>query len=221
MAYADAQQTTRKFGAGASVLAIEVGIAWAIIAALGMTITKHKSPPFVAVPIQPDVDPPKPVPTTQPTVQPRDPVQPRPVDRIIDLGPTAMPTFIPEPFTGGDDGGGIDIPIPRPTPPPVPTFTPKAARPLGNYAGWVTTNDYPTAGLRGEHEGSTRYRLTVDAAGKPTGCTVTGSSGFADLDSATCATLMRRAKFTPATDETGARVAGSYAGTVTWRLPEE
>jgi periplasmic protein TonB len=221
MAYADANQTNRKFGAGASVLAIEVGIAWAIVAALGMTITTQTRPPFVAVPIPPDIDPPKPVPTTSPTMHPVDPAQPRPVDRITDLGPTALPTFAPEPLTGGDDGGGIVIPRPSPTPPPVPTFAPKAARPQGNYAGWVTTNDYPTSGLRGEHEGSTRYKLSVDAGGKATGCSVTASSGFADLDSATCSTLMHRAKFTPATDDAGAKVAGSYSGTVTWRLPEE
>ncbi len=222
MAYADAQQTQRKFGAGASVLAIEVGIAWAIVAALGMTITSHKTPPLIAVPIQPDIDKPKPVPTTQPTVQPSDPAPQRQVDRIVDLGPSVMPTFVPESFAGGDDGGGkIEIPIPRPTPPPVPTFAPKAARPLGNTSNWVTTNEYPTSGLRGEHEGSTRYRLSIDAAGKVTGCTVVASSGFADLDAATCSPLMRRAKFTPASDETGAKVASSYSGTVTWRLPEE
>jgi len=198
-----------------------VGIAWAIIAALGMTITTHKDDRFIAVPIAPEIDPPKPQPP-QPTAHPAQTPPDRPNLDPIDLGPTTMPTFIPVTFTGGDDGGGkIELPIPRPTPPPVPTYTPKAARPAGNTANWVTTNDYPTTGLRGEHEGSTRYRLSVDAAGKATGCSVTASSGFADLDSATCATLMRRARFTPASDETGARVAGSYSGTVTWRLPEE
>lgn len=220
MAYADAQQNSRKFGAGASVLAIEVGIAWAIVAALGMTIVTQTDRHIPVVNITPE--PPKPHdPVPQPSTHPLDPVPQRPVDRIIDLGPTALPTFIPEPFTGGDDGGGTVIPRPSPTPPPVPTFAPKSARPQGNYAQWVTTNDYPTSGLRAEHEGSTRYRLSVDTSGKPTGCSIAVSSGFADLDSATCATLMRRAKFTPASDETGARVAGSYSGTVTWRLPEE
>lgn len=220
MAYADAQQNSRKFGAGASVLAIEVGIAWAIVAALGMTITRQPKTVLQTYPTTPES--PKPHdPVPQPTVHPRDPM-PVPVrDDFPQLLPTSMPTFIPETFDGGTDGGGIAIPRPSPTPPPVPTFAPKSARPQGNYAQWVTTNDYPTSGLRAEHEGSTRYRLNVDAAGKPTGCSIAVSSGFADLDSATCATLMRRAKFTPASDETGARVAGSYSGTVTWRLPEE
>ena len=221
MAYADAQQTNRKFGAGASVLALEVGIAWAIVAALGMTITTHQDQRIIAVPIAPDIDPPKPVPSTPPTTQPRDPIPVPPINEFPQIFPTSVPTFIPETFGDGTDGGGIDIPRPNPVPSPVPSFTPKAARPLGNTANWVTTNDYPTSGLRGEHEGSTRYRLSVDTAGKVTNCAVTASSGFADLDSATCATLARRAKFTPATDDSGAKVAGSYSGTVTWRLPEE
>jgi periplasmic protein TonB len=221
MAYADANQTNRKFGAGASVLAIEVGVAWAIVAALGMTITTHTQPNIPTINIPPE--PTKPHdPAPQPSSHPIDPAPTRPVDRIIDLGPTVMPTFIPEPFTGSDDGGGkIDIPIPRTSPLPVPTFAPKAARPQGSYASWVTTIDYPASGIRGEHEGTARYKLSIDASGRATGCSVTSSSGFADLDSATCATLMRRARFTPASDETGAKVAGSYNGTVTWRLPEE
>ena len=221
MAYADAQQTNRKFGAGATVLALEVGIAWAIIAALGMTITTRKDQRIIAVPIAPDIDPPKPVPSTPPTAHPRDPVLVPPITEFPQIFPTSVPTFGPENTLGSGDGGGLEIPRPTPLPSPVPSFTPKAARPLGNTANWVTTNDYPTIGLRGEHEGSTRYRLSVDTAGKVTNCAVTASSGFADLDSATCATLTRRAKFTPATDDSGARVAGSYSGTVTWRLPEE
>ncbi len=220
MAYADAQQINRKFGAGASVLALEVGIAWAIIAALGVTITRPPNTVLQTYPTTPES--PKPHdPVPQPSTHPIDPVPVPPINEFPQIFPTSVPTFIPETFGDGTDGGGIDIPRPTPVPSPVPSFAPKAARPAGNTAGWVTTNDYPTSGLRGEHEGSTRYRLSVDAAGKATGCSVTASSGFADLDSATCATLTRRAKFTPASDDTGAKVAGSYSGTVTWRLPEE
>ena len=221
MAYADAQQINRKFGAGATVLALEVGIAWAIIAALGMTITTHQDQRIIAVPITPDIDPPKPVPPTPPTAHARDSAPPRPDTRIIDLGAGELPTYGPDRIIGDGDGGGVVLVLPSPTPSPVPSFTPKAARPQGNIANWVTTNDYPTIGLRGEHEGSTRYRLSIDAAGKVTGCSVTASSGFAELDSAACAVLARRAKFTPATDDTGARVAGSFSGTVTWRLPQD
>ena len=220
MAYADANQTNRKFGAGATVLALEVGVAWAIIAALGVTITRPPKTVLQTYPTTPESPKPR-DPAPKPSSDPVDSAPQRPITQIFDLGPTAVPTFVPPSTFGEGDGGGIDIPRPTPVPSPVPSFTPKAARPLGNMAQWVTTNDYPTSGLRGEHEGSTRYRLSVDAAGKVTGCGVTTSSGFADLDTAACAVLARRAKFTPATDDTGAKVAGSFSGTVTWRLPQD
>ena len=51
--------------------------------------------------------------------------------------------------------------------------------------------------------------------------TAPGSASHAELDSTTCAVLTRRARFTPATDETGAKVPGSFSGTVTWRLPQD
>ena len=220
MAYADANQTSRKFGAGATVLALEVGIAWAIIGALGMTITRTIPPRLDTYTVHPED--PKPVPTVTPTTShPVDPAPTRPDTHVIDLGPTALPTFVPDNTIGTGDGGGIDIVRPTPTPVPVPSFIPKAARPVGNMANWVTTNDYPTIGLRGEHEGSVRYRLSVDTSGKVSGCAVTVTSGFADLDTAACTVLARRAKFTPATDDTGAKIAGSFSGTVTWRLPQD
>ena len=219
MAYADVNQTNRKFGAGATVLALEVGIAWAIIGALGMTITRTTPPRLDTYTVHPED--PKPVPPPpQPSSHPLDPAPRRPDTQIFDLGPTALPTFTPTTI-GDGDVGGVVLTLPTPTPSPVPSFTLKAARPQGNMASWVTTNDYPTSGLRGEHEGSVRYRLSVDAAGKVTSCSVTATSGFADLDSAACTVLARRAKFTPASDDSGAKVAGNFSGTVTWRLPQD
>ena len=212
MAYADANQTNRKFGAGATVLALEMGIAWAIIGALGMTITRPPKTVLQTYPTTPES--PKPHdPVPQPSTHPLDPA-PRPtLIPPLDLGPIALPTFVPpDTITDVGYGGGIASSLPTPAPSPAPSFTPKAARPQGNMAQWVTTNDYPTSGLRGEHEGSTRYRLSVDAAGKVTSCSVTTSSGFADLDTAACAVLARRAKFTPASDDSGAKVAGNFAG---------
>ena len=220
MAYADANLTNRKFGAGAAVIALEAGLAWAIIAALTLTISPKSPPNITAIPLPPE-NPVKPHETpVKPVSHQQVPAQ-RPITDQIDLGPQTMPTFTPDNTFGGGDGGTVDIPRPTPTPAPTPGFTPKAAHPLGNTAGWVSTNDYPTIGLRQEHEGSTHYRLGIDVAGKVTNCTVTTSSGFADLDAATCAVLTRRARFVPATDETGARTSGSFSGTVTWRLPQD
>jgi protein TonB len=100
-----------------------------------------------------------------------------------------------------------------------PAFTPKTARPVGTPGLWVTTDDYPTRALRERHEGLTRFRLTVDADGSIGGCAIVESSGHAELDQASCANLTRRGKFKPATDSSGKPVAGSYTGSVRWKLP--
>ena len=221
MAYADTNSTNRKLGATAAVVVLEAGLAWAIIAGLTMTITTRKDPRINTFKVPPEnpIKPPEvlPQPTSQPQTRPLRPI----TDPVIDLGPATLPTFAADDGLGGGGNDAIEIPRVTPTPPPVPTFTPKSARPKGNYAGWVSTSAYPTSDLRGEHEGSVRYRLSIDAAGKATGCSVVASSGFAGLDQAACAELLRHAKFEPATDATGARALGSFSGTVTWRLPQD
>ena len=221
MAYADYHSTNRKLGAGAAVLALEAGLAWAIITGLAMTITRTQPARITTFPIpdEPKIVPPPPQPQPSAQAEQRAP-RPR-VDPIYELGPSTLPTFIADDKLGSGDAGTVEFPHVQPTPAPAPSFAPKAARPRGNTVGWVTTNDYPTSDLRQEHEGSTRYRLTIDAAGKVSNCAVVASSGFAGLDQATCANLTRRGKFEPATDDSGARAPGSYSGTVTWRLPED
>ena len=54
---------------------------------------------------------------------------------------------------------------------------------------------------------STRINLTVDATGAPVRCEVTLSDGSRTLDRVACDFLMRRARFIPARDATGAPVA--------------
>ena len=221
MAYADTNSTNRKLGAGAAVLAIEAGLAWAIITGLAMTITRTKPPNITTLVIPPDAPVKPTVPQPQPSTQPEQRA-PRPqIEQTFVLGPSALPTFVAGDSLGSGGNDAIEIPRVTPSPVPAPSFTPKSARPRGKTGNWVTTNDYPTSDLRQEHEGSTRYRLSIDASGKVNNCTVVASSGFAGLDQAACANLSRRGQFEPATDETGARAPGSYSGTVTWRLPQD
>ena len=219
MAYADTNSTNRKLGATAAVVALEAGLAWAIIAGLSMTITHQDQPRTATFTIPPENPVKPPEPAAEPTAEPQFHAR-RPVVETDDLGPVTLPKFVAGDGLGGGDDM-IEIPRVTPTPPPVPNFTPKSARPKGNIAGWVTTNAYPTSDLRGEHEGSVRYRLTIDTAGNASGCSVVGSSGFAGLDQAACTELLRHARFEPATDDTGARTSGTYTGTVTWRLPRD
>lgn len=54
---------------------------------------------------------------------------------------------------------------------------------------------------------ATRIDLTVDRTGQPVRCEVTLSDGSRALDRVACDFLMRRARFTPARDDTGAPIA--------------
>ena len=221
MAYADANNTNHKLGAGAAVLLLEAGLAWAVIAGLAY----HYKPKPHTTTTTFDVDVPK-DPPKQPPVKPHDPIKPETetdmkpfVDPVIDTGPTVFPTF------SADDGGGaireVEFTPPVTPTPPLPRFTPKAARAKGSMANWVTDNDYPTADLRAGHVGRTAYRLSIDSTGKVSSCTVTGSSGWPGLDKATCDKIMQRGKFDPATNGDGERVAGTFSSAITWRIPDE
>ena len=68
--------------------------------------------------------------------------------------------------------------------------------------------------------GKARFRLEIAADGRVASCTITGSSGFAALDQATCALVSKRAKFQPARGSEGQPVAATYTNAIDWQLPE-
>ncbi|HYD14093.1 MAG TPA: energy transducer TonB [Allosphingosinicella sp.] len=102
-------------------------------------------------------------------------------------------------------------PVPPSAAPPRPTDWPLP----------ISDDDYPAAAIRGDEEGKVRYRLDIGADGRVARCTVTGSSGSATLDSATCRIVTRRARFAPARDSQGNAIPDARDGEVTWRLGEQ
>ena len=86
--------------------------------------------------------------------------------------------------------------------------------PKGDPRGWISAKDFP-ASARGEH-GATTYRLDIDAAGNINSCEIVASSGFSDLDQATCSLMSARGRFVPALDETGKPTAGTHVATIRW-----
>ncbi len=92
-----------------------------------------------------------------------------------------------------------------------------SAASLKNPASIVTASDYPPNARN--REGTTRFEMTVGADGRPISCSVTTSSGHADLDSAACKAFLKRARFSPAKDFQGNVVPGRYRGAVTWKEP--
>jgi TonB family protein len=104
--------------------------------------------------------------------------------------------------------------IVRDTPAVLPIMS---AASLKNPAAVVTASDYPSSDHN--HDGTTKFEMTVGADGRPVSCAVTSSSGYSDLDSAACRAFLKRARFSPAKDLQGNPIPGRYRGTVTWKAP--
>lgn len=110
--------------------------------------------------------------------------------------------------------------VPKADPPPLPPRKVAPARARANLASYVSDADYPSAAIRNDEQGTTRFRLAVGADGRVTECSVTGSSGSSALDSATCRLMKQRAKFTPARDSDGRPTGDSVASAIRWVLPD-
>ena len=223
MSYIDRKQDPRRrANAIIAVGVIHAGLAYVVVTGLGAKIAERlTAPPLVGEQIKLPPPPPKP-----------DPTPPQPKDRTdthVDA-PTPPFPFPPPPDPGpqaGDDTagptGGVDPgpPLPPlPPPPPSPSFTPRHAVPRGGTAGWISTDDYPRQPLVNGIEGSVGYRLVIGTNGRVASCELTRPSGNRALDDATCRLITGRARFEAATDEAGAKVLGTFAGSVRWEIPE-
>ncbi|MBO6768062.1 MAG: TonB family protein [Erythrobacter sp.] len=167
--------------------------------------------------------PPPPEPPADPVeakpAQPTEPLVhvPQPKFELDTTAPTIPSTeLIFPPLPTPSPGLGTAVP----TPAPQPSFTPVGAKPRNDPAAWFSDNDYRPAWIRKELTGLATFRLAIAANGRVTGCTVTASTGHGELDAATCRLVSKRARFEPARGGTGEAVAGSYTGSVLWRLPD-
>jgi len=96
-----------------------------------------------------------------------------------------------------------------------------ARRATADLVRLFSTDDYPMAAIRREEQGTVAYKLSISRRGNVTDCEVVSSSGSDALDDATCGILKSRAKFEPARDSQGERVADEYFGRIRWELPED
>lgn len=215
MPYVPQASTQQRIASAGAVILVEAALL--LVLAKGLTMVVNRIEPDRNLPTTnyPKVEPVDPA--TEPAHRPEITQAERPTDqRPLEL---TAEFFDPAPkFVSTDPAKG---PISDYAPPRRPAFAAHGPRPLANQASWASADDYPPYDLRAGHQGTTRYRLDVGAGGQVTGCTVTGSSGWPGLDAATCRLVAARAHFTPANDESGATVAGGYAGSVMWRIPDE
>lgn len=109
---------------------------------------------------------------------------------------------------------------------PIPTRLPRDLPavavppvPIGNVGSWFPPDAYPPAARRAGAEGRVTVTLLIDEAGAATACEVTGSSGSATLDAATCRLFVRHGRFSPARDRAGRPVRSRLAMRgVRWQL---
>lgn len=85
--------------------------------------------------------------------------------------------------------------------------------------GRIRDSDYPRDARDAGAQGTTAVAISVDARGRVAGCRVTGSSGNASLDAATCRLIARRFRFAPAHDEAGRAVPDTVDYDQEWINP--
>ncbi|MBO9518684.1 MAG: energy transducer TonB [Porphyrobacter sp.] len=223
MAYLDQSNSAgSRIAAIAGVAAVHAAIGLGVV--VGLTVAGVAPPldtwdPFTITP-DPKTTPPPPEPKVEPSAQPSHTVV-TPVPRI-DMkreDPTVQTKLPDNLFNYPESGDGPNI-LPTPTPMPTPTVPPRLARPSNERSGWISNDDYPAGPLRNRLQGTVDYKLIIGTNGRVSACDVTRSSGSGQLDDATCRLIQRRARFEPATDDTGAKVVGSFSGTVRWQIPD-
>ena len=209
----------RRATAIVTVGAVHAVLAVGLVSGLTVQFIAETAPPFEATTIT--SDPPKPEPSPPPPTEPRqsyvapEPLQPMTLTTDTKVVPDPVEADPPElPYF---PAGNVEPA--KPSLPPVPSITPKRAAPSNSVSRWITNDDYPRPALVDGAEGSAGYRLVIGTNGRVSSCEVARSAGHRALDAATCRLITSRARFEPATDDTGAKVVGTYTGSVTWEIP--
>ena len=219
MAYADQELSGNKIAAFVVVALLHLALGYALVTGLAYEGFKQVMKKVTTVDIKKD--------------EPKKEEKPPPPKKDAAPPPILVPPPLVNVATRPPPIETTPVPMPPPPPnlapvaappapaPPPPRIQPKRAVPKGSPANWATTNDYPTRALREERAGTTGFRVTVGPDGRVSSCSVTSSSGSADLDEATCSNVTRRARFTPATDGEGNPTTDSYTNRIRWVIPTD
>lgn len=227
MTYAMENQTKRRTQAlvavgllhGAAFWAIASGFAGGVVNIVRDSLVAQqwkaevKITPIAPMPPPPQDRTPIAKPDASRVLAPRSNIALAPLDPAVGLVPIEIVPVAPSGLPSGLPTGS------EVTPRPQPSFITRSASPKSAPGSWVSDRDYPTAAIREEREGTTRFRLAIGIDGKVTGCEITTSSGSPDLDAATCAKVTARARFIPALGSDGMPMSGSYSSAVRWVLP--
>lgn len=230
MAYADQEMSGSRIVAIIIVALIHIALGYALITGLALDVAKSVVERVTTVDVEepppppPEEEPPPP-PEEVPDTAPPPPIvaPPPPVNVATRPPPVNTQTRIPPPAPTQ-----LRIPPPVPPAPPAPPAPPPAppapskargASPKnqGSWAGRIQ-RDYPRRAERDGVEGNVTMRITVDGNGRVSGCSVTGSSGSSDLDTAACEGMRRHARYNAALDAAGNGITDTLTQTIQYRL---
>ena len=230
MAYADQEMSSSRIVAIVIVGLIHVALGYALITGLAYSAVKEVVKTVTTVDIEEEE-------VEEPEPEPEDELPPPPDEPIPQVAPP--PVVPPAP---------INIPQERPViqntqeipktntvinPRPLPTGTPTQAAPApparpsqargvepegrDRWARRIIEN-YPSAALRREIEGTVGLTVSVGGDGKVSGCRVTSSSGSDILDDAACKDISRYARFKPALNDDGDPISSSWSTNIQYKL---
>ena len=86
-------------------------------------------------------------------------------------------------------------------------------------AAYFSESDYPKAARRWHEEGTVGFKIDIGTDGRVTKCSIIASSGFEDLDKATCRIVIERVRFQPPRDSNGNPLPDSLEQHIRWALP--
>ncbi|MEQ1498645.1 MAG: TonB family protein [Novosphingobium sp.] len=220
MAYADQEMSGNRIAAFVLVALLHLALGYALVTGLAYEGFKAVVKKVTTVDIKKDEPkkeekppPPKKDVTPPPIVVPPPRINLSPPQTNIQTVTSAAPVRPTQTFEPLATATAVATKEP-------PKAPPVQGKPKGNPGGWVTNDDYPTRAMREERQGTTGFRLTYGADGRPTSCDITSSSGSPDLDSTACSLLMRRARFVPGMED-GRPTGGSWSSRFRWVIPEE
>jgi protein TonB len=199
-------------------------LGYAFVTGLAYNVVKKVAADLKTFNVEEEPPPPEEKPPPPPPDQPQTPppvVTPPPIVRTNTMPPPIVTTNIAPPPVITPRAAPAPPAPPAPPPPPPPPRKVQPARAKANLVSLFSDEDYPASAVRSGEAGATGFRLDVGTNGRVANCTVTSSSGSSALDSTTCRLLKSRARFSPATDSTGAATTDTVTGRIVWRLPAD
>jgi len=221
MSYANRKEMgSNKTAAIVIVALIHVALGYALVSGLAYNVVKKAAEDLKTFDVEDEPPPPEePPPPPEDTPLPPPPQVSAPPPLVRTLSPPIQiqttPNIQPVIITPR-----ADPTPPAPPAPPKPVIS-QAAKAKGNLPSLFSTDDYPSQALRNEEQGTTGVRLTVGTDGRVSDCQVTSSSGSSSLDATTCSILKRRARYTPAKDQSGQPITGTDSARIRWQLPAD